>query len=112
MTINMIHLEREANKLSLSLTHTHTHTHTSGWTDNSFEGLLLLFFVAVNIYINLSFDQESRIRRENIVKMHLLRRAIRRHYKMKRRALILNGEDVHTHCFSRNLRNYPLYSVI
>ncbi len=44
--------------------------------------------------------------------MNMLRRAIRRHEKMKRRALILNGEDVHTHCFSQNLRNYPLYSVI
>ncbi len=31
--------------------------------------------------------------------MHLLWRALRRHYKMKRRALILNGEDVLTHAF-------------
>ncbi len=27
---------------------------------------------------------------------------------MKRRALILNGEDMDTNCFSQNLRNYPL----
>jgi len=38
--------------------------------------------------------EQSRIHQENIVKMHLLRRAIRRHYKMKKRALILNGKDV------------------
>ncbi len=66
MTI-MIDMEREANKLSLSHTHTHTHTHASGWTDNSFEGLLLFFCSCRYIH----FEQESRIRRENIVKMHL-----------------------------------------
>ncbi len=42
------------------------------------------------------FEQESRIHLENIVKMYLLRRAIRQHYKMKRCALILNGEDLLT----------------
>ncbi len=115
MTTNMINLEREANKLSLYLslshtrTHTHTHTHTSGWHDNSFEGLLLFFCSCRYIY---HFEQESRIHRENIVKMNVLRRAIRRHYEMKRRTLILNGEDVHTHCFSHNLHNYQSYIVI
>ncbi len=39
-----------------TLSHTHTHTRArAGWNDNSFEGCLLLFFVAVNIFINLSF---------------------------------------------------------
>ncbi len=47
MTINMILLERDANKLFL------TNTNTSGWNVNSFDGLLLLFFVAVDIFINL-----------------------------------------------------------
>ncbi len=43
--------------------------------------------------------------------MNILRREIRRHYKMKRHALTLNGKDMDTHCFSRNLRNYPLYCI-
>ncbi len=85
ITINMINLEREANKLtlfiSLSLTHTHKHTHTSGWNDNSFEGLLLLFFCSCQYILN--FEQESRIHWENFVKMNILRREIRWHYKIK-----------------------------
>ncbi len=58
--------------------------------------IIVVFFVAVVIFI-YNFEQESRIRRENIVKMHLLQRAIRWHYKMKRHALILNGKDMLTH---------------
>ncbi len=51
MTINMIHLEREANKLSLS--HTHTHTRQDGPTTAL--RAYCFFFVAVDIFINLSF---------------------------------------------------------
>ncbi len=48
MTINMIHLEREANTLS----HTHTDTHVR-MERQQLRGLTVVFFVAVNIIINL-----------------------------------------------------------
>ncbi len=48
MTINMINLEREANKLSLS--HTQTHTCQEGAST-----AYCCFSVAVDIFINLSF---------------------------------------------------------
>ncbi len=52
MTINMIHLEREANKLSLTHTHTHTHTRQDGPT-TALRAYCCCFFVAVDIFINL-----------------------------------------------------------
>ncbi len=55
-----------------SLSHTYTHTHVSGWNDNSLRLLVVvLFFVAVIYLLIYHFEQESRIRRQNIVKMHL-----------------------------------------
>ncbi len=60
-------------------------------------GLIDVVVFEVVVILIYHFEQESRIHQENIVKMHLLRRAIRWHYKLKRCALILNGKDVLTH---------------
>ncbi len=55
LTHTHTHTHAHAHSHSHSHSHSHTHSHTSGWNVNSFECLLLLFFVAVDIFINLSF---------------------------------------------------------
>ncbi len=63
----MIHLEREANKLCLS----HIHTRQDGKTTALRAACCCFVFVAVNILLIYHFEQESRIRQQNIVKTHL-----------------------------------------
>uniref|UniRef100_A0A672NM66 DDE Tnp4 domain-containing protein n=1 Tax=Sinocyclocheilus grahami TaxID=75366 RepID=A0A672NM66_SINGR len=58
---------------------------------------IIVAFLVTAVMLLHYFEQESKLRRDNILTMHLLRRrAIRRHFKRKRRALVLNGVDVLT----------------
>ncbi len=81
----MVWKEANSLSLSLSLSLTHTHTHTrQDWMATALNAYCC--FLQLLIYLLIyHFEQESRIRQENIVKMNILQRAIRQHYKMKRR---------------------------